>query len=100
MEIKRPAMAGSVESSDCMVTVRPGQSGIEIDLQSDVEMMFGASILETAQQSLAELGVDQAQVSIVDRGALDCVIRARVQCAALRAAERSYDWSREGACLG
>ena len=100
MEIKKPSMAGSMESSDCMVTVRPGESGIKIDLQSDVEMMFGASILETTRQSLAELGVERAQISIVDRGALDCVIRARVQCAALRAAERSYDWSREGACLG
>ena len=100
MEIKKPAMAGSVESSDCMVTVRPGQTGIQIDLQSDVKVMFGASILETTRQTLAELGVEQAQVSIVDRGALDCVIRARVQCAALRAAEQHYDWSKEGVHFG
>ena len=100
MEIKKPAVAGPMESSDCMVTIRPGQTGIRIDLQSDVEMMFGASILATTRQTLEELGVKDAEVTILDRGALDCVIRARVQCAACRAAETHYDWEKEGACHG
>ena len=100
MEIKKPAVAGSMESSDCMVTIRPGQQGIQIDLQSDVQMMFGASILATTRQTLEELGVRDADVSILDRGALDCVIRARVQCAACRGAETHYDWEKEEACHG
>ena len=100
MEIKKPAVAGTMESSDCMVTIRPGQEGIQIELQSDVKMMFGNSILATTREVLEGLGVQNAQVSILDRGALDCVIRARVQCAACRAAETSYDWEKEAACHG
>ena len=100
MEIKKTAMAGSMESSDCMVTVRPGTHGIQIGLQSDVKVMFGESILATVRQTLEELAVADAEVSVLDRGALDCVIRARVQCAACRAAETSWDWSKEVACLG
>ena len=100
MEIKMPAMAGTMESSDCIVTIRPGENGIQIDLQSDVKVMFGQSILATVRQTLEELGVANADVSVLDRGALDCVIRARVLCAACRAAESGYDWSKEAACNG
>ncbi len=96
MEIKKGAVAGSLESSDCMVTILPnlGQ-GITIDLDSDVEAMFGDSIRKTTTEALNELGVTDAKVQIRDRGALDCVIRARVQCVAFRAAGEHYDWARE-----
>ena len=100
MEIKKAAMAGTMESSDCIVTSRPGQNGIQIDLQSDVKVMFGQSILETVRKTLEELEVKDADVSVLDRGALDCVIRARVQCAACRCAESGYDWTKEAACNG
>jgi len=100
MEIKKAAMAGTMESSDCIVTIRPGQNGIQIDLQSDVKVMFGQSILETVRKTLEELEVENADVSVLDRGALDCVIRARVQCAACRGAESRYDWSKEAVCNG
>ena len=33
------------------------------------------------------LKVENAKVSLVDRGALDCTIRARVECAVYRAAD-------------
>lgn len=100
MELVKPAMAGSMESSDCMVTIRPGQDGLQIELESDVKIMFGESILQTIRATLGELGVTNAEVSVLDRGALDCVIRARVQCAACRAAGTSYDWSKEAAYHG
>ncbi|MBQ3371707.1 MAG: citrate lyase acyl carrier protein, partial [Oscillospiraceae bacterium] len=32
MEIKKTAMAGTLESSDCLVTVEPGQGKVELDL--------------------------------------------------------------------
>ena len=60
MEIKKPAMAGTMESSDCIVTIRPGQNGIQIDLQSDVKVMFGQSILETVRKTLEELEIKDA----------------------------------------
>lgn len=96
MELKKPAVAGTTESSDCMITLRPNRgNGIEIDLHSDVQTMFGDAIEATLREVLAEFDVSDALVSIVDKGALDFVIRARMQCAVCRAAEISYDWGKE-----
>ena len=53
MELKKPAMAGTTESSDCMITLRPNPGcGIEIDIQSDVKSMFGEAIEETVREVL------------------------------------------------
>lgn len=96
MELKKPAMAGTTESSDCMITVRPNPGcGIAIDLQSDVKAMFGDAIEKTVRTVLQEFHVTDAWVSIVDKGALDFAIRARMQCALCRSAEIVYDWGKE-----
>ncbi len=96
MELKKPAMAGTTESSDCMVTIRPNPGkGIEIDVQSDVKALFGDAIEETVRTVLKEFDVADAEVSIIDKGALDFAIRARTQCAVCRAAEASYNWGKE-----
>lgn len=100
MEIKKAAVAGTMESSDCMVTVRPGDGSVDIQLESDVKVMFGQSILETIQATLDSLGVTSAEVEVRDRGALDCVIRARVECAVCRAAGEGFDWKKEEAYHG
>ena len=44
MEIKHGAVAGTLESSDIMVTVLPSPDGIQIDLTSSVEQYYGDSI--------------------------------------------------------
>ena len=96
MEIKKPAVAGTLESSDCQIVIRPNPGmGIDIDLESDVAVMFGKSIMETVQNTLAEFGVTDAVVEIKDKGALDCVIKSRMQCVICRAAEERYDWTKE-----
>ena len=100
MEIKKAAVAGTMESSDCMVTIRPGDGSLDIELDSDVKVMFGQSILETIRSTLDDLGVTSAEVEVQDRGALDCVIRARVECAACRAAGEAFDWKKEDAYHG
>lgn len=100
MEIKKAAVAGTMESSDCMVTIRPGDGAVDIELESDVKVMFGESILATVRDTLAGLGVTDAEVEIRDRGALDCVIRARVECAVCRAAGEAFDWKKEDAYHG
>ena len=98
MELKKPAMAGTTESSDVMIMLRPNPgAGIVIELQSDVKAMFGDAIEATVRQVLKEFDVTDAQVGIVDKGALDFVIRARMQCAVCRAAEIQYDWEKEDA---
>ena len=83
-KIIQRATAGTLESSDVLVTLEPAQDGLDIELDSVVQNQFGDTILETVQEVLKELDVQDAKISIVDRGALDCVIRARVETAVLR----------------
>ena len=84
-KIIQRATAGTLESSDVLVTLEPAESGLEIELNSVVQNQFGDTIMQTVQEVLNELDVQDAKISIVDRGALDCVIRARVETAIVRA---------------
>ncbi|MBP3709602.1 MAG: citrate lyase acyl carrier protein [Treponema sp.] len=84
MEIKNPAVAGTLESSDCMVTLEPCNSGIEFSLDSVVIHQFGNQIRKVVFDTLRNLHIDNVKISIVDKGALDCTIKARVEAAAYR----------------
>lgn len=96
MNLKKPAIAGTLESSDVQITLYPNEgNGIEISLNSVVKAIFGQAILETARAVLREFEVTDAYVQIDDKGALDHVIRSRMQAAICRSAECSYDWARE-----
>ena len=86
MEIKNRASAGTMESSDVYVQIEPGK-GLDIQLESVVLNQFGDAIREVVTEVLKEQGVENAAVRIVDRGALECVIRARVETALLRGME-------------
>ena len=77
------ATAGTLESSDVFVTLEP-HDGLQIDIDSVVKNQYGEAILHTVEDVLSELNVRNAKLSVVDRGALDCVIRARVETAVLR----------------
>lgn len=93
MEIKKEAMAGTVESSDAMVTISPNPaSTIEIQLKSVVERQFGKQIRKLAEDTLKELKIKSAILRIEDKGALDAVLRARIQAAADRASEEKVNW--------
>ena len=89
MELKHGAVAGTLESSDIMITIHPGTDGVKIDLTSSVAAYYGdsirASIRAMIQKVLAEMGVENAVVKAVDHGALDCTIRARTTTAVRRA---------------
>lgn len=87
MKIIKSAVAGTLESSDCMVTVEPANDGLELELESAVIRQYGERIAEVAMETLDRLDVQNARVSIIDKGALDCTIKARVECAVMRAAE-------------
>lgn len=76
--------AGTLESSDVMVTVEYQEGENRIDIDSVVQEQFGDSIRHTVEEVLAELAVRNAKITVVDRGALDCVIRARVETAVMR----------------
>ena len=49
-----------------------------------VRRQFGQDIRAAVREVLAQWGVESARVSVRDRGALDCVIRARVETAIRR----------------
>ena len=82
--ILRSASAGTLESSDVFVEIAPAENGIEIDLNSVVQAQFGDQILAVIREVLADCGVENAHVTVQDRGALDWVIRARVETAVYR----------------
>jgi len=83
-EIVRSASAGTMESSDAYVEIEPGTDGVKLQLESVVMGQFGEAIEKTVRNVLQELSVENANVRVVDRGALECVIRARVETAVLR----------------
>ena len=84
MEILKRASAGTMESSDAYVEIEPGANGLDIQLESVVLGQFGNAIDRTVREVLAEQGVTSANVRVIDRGALECVLRARVETAVLR----------------
>ena len=88
MEIKRPAMAGTLESSDCQVTVEPGDGQVEFELESAVMHQFGKQIRKVVMETLDHLDVKDVRITVVDKGALDCTIRARVEGAVYRSVEQ------------
>jgi len=89
MEILKPSVAGTMESSDIMITLEPGSGGIEIELQSMVDKQFGRQIRSVITNTLSELQVENVKVIAVDKGALDCTIQARVKTAVFRASSAS-----------
>ena len=91
MEILKAAMAGTLESSDAQVMVEPADDGIELTLESSVMNQYGRQIKATVLETLERLGVANARVSVVDKGALDCTIKARVECAVFRSCGQSAE---------
>lgn len=95
MKITQPAFAGTLESSDLQVRISPNPvEGIEISLDSSVEKQFGKAIEALVRSVLSEMNVECAVLEIEDKGALDCVIKARVQAAVMRGSNtNNIDWS-------
>lgn len=93
MEIKKIANAGTLESSDIQIVIAPSEDGIEIQLESAVMAQFGESIESVILETLKEMGVVSAKVTANDKGAIDPVIKSRVQTAIMRAAEqKKFNW--------
>lgn len=96
MILKQSAIAGAPESGDVQVSVSPNPGeGIHIELKSSVKARFGDAILETVRSELERFEITEASVRLLDKGALDCVIRSQLQCAICRSAQVKYDWTWE-----
>ena len=97
MELKAVGTAGTLESSDIMITLEPKDSGgIDLTLESSVLNQYGRQIKAEVLASLERLGVKNAKVIVNDHGALDCTIKARVECAFYRGCgcdmDGKFDW--------
>jgi citrate lyase subunit gamma (acyl carrier protein) len=84
MDIVKNAVAGTMESSDVYVEIEPNAAGLELELESVVYHQFGESIREVVLDMLKQFDVQDANVFVNDRGALECVIRARMETAIVR----------------
>lgn len=91
MIISRTCAAGTLESSDIMVTVMPGKEGVNIELESSVYQQYGESIIKTIRETAVNMQVANVKIVAYDRGALDCTIRARVETALIRASEEKTE---------
>ncbi|NMA93062.1 MAG: citrate lyase acyl carrier protein [Clostridiales bacterium] len=79
------ASCGTLESSDVYMELEPADEGIEIVLQSVVEKQFGDSIRALAAEMLSEAGIENAKLNMIDKGALECTLRARLETLIARA---------------
>ena len=84
MKILKTAMAGTLESSDAQIVVDPGDGTIELNIESSVIHQYGRQIKKVVLETLERLEVTDAKVTVVDKGALDCTLKARVECAVYR----------------
>lgn len=79
------ATAGTLESNDIFIAISKGESDRNsVFLESIVMKQFGPAIRAVIEESLQEAGLSGVRVEARDKGALDCTIRARVECAAAR----------------
>ena len=94
MKLIKTATAGTMESNDIMITLEPrDEGGIVIELTSNVMQQFGRQIEGVIRDTLKKNGVENALVTAVDKGALDCTICARCSTAIYRAAASdAYEW--------
>lgn len=92
MKLLHEASAGTTESGDAKITVRPaeaGNQGFDLAVHGPSAARYGDSIRSVATEVLAALGVGAAIVTIEEKGALDATIRARLVAACGRAADRA-----------
>ena len=70
----RQGQAGTLESNDAVITVAeaPAGSGIIIDLESSVKAAYGDTIEAVIRDACREAGIEDAEVDVRDKGALDC----------------------------
>ncbi len=88
MIIEKSAVAGTLESSDAQVTVEPADT-LELEIQSSVLNRYGRQIRNTVLETLNRLDVRTGRIAVVDQGALDCTLKARVECAVFRSCGQS-----------
>ena len=78
--------AGSLESSDCLITIADSDK-LEITIESVVFEQFGDQIKEVILNTLKEHNISKMSVLCLDKGALDFTIKSRLETAIKRRGE-------------
>ena len=81
-KIAKAGSLGPKTRSDCEVQIELTQAGgIEIDLKSKVDVMFGKANRELIRDIFKTFEIENAKVTMTDKGALPFVIAARIEAA-------------------
>ncbi|HJC62119.1 MAG TPA: citrate lyase acyl carrier protein [Candidatus Blautia merdavium] len=84
MKIIRNAVAGTLESSDLFIQVEPDEKELHLEIDSVVANQYMNAIRAAVMKTLDEFHVTTGKIFIKDKGALDCVICARMETALKR----------------
>ena len=86
-KVNKTAQAGTLESSDVMITVAPGEagSGIKLEVESIVMAQYGSEIERVLLETAKSHEISDVLIKAADRGALDCTLKARLLTALTRA---------------
>ncbi len=89
MKLIKKAQAGSFESSDILILASPVEEGEgrDIQIESGVFMQYGETIEKLIHQVLDQFEVNDVQLQIHDKGAIEPVILARMETVMQRALE-------------
>jgi citrate lyase subunit gamma (acyl carrier protein) len=71
--------------------IEEGDGKVEFSLESSVISQYGNQIRKVALETLNNLGVNNAKVTMIDKGALDCTIKARIEAAVYRSVLQTED---------
>lgn len=86
MKLLHTASAGTLESSDCVVTVSPSET-FALDYRGANSVIFAQRTETLVREILDKHSIAAAGVVIQDQGAIEITIKARLETALLRAAK-------------
>lgn len=81
-------VAGTLESNDALITVSESDT-LDIHIESIVYEFFKDEIENVIIKTLSQLKIDKIKVEIIDKGALDYTIKARL-ITAIKRMEKSH----------
>lgn len=80
----KTASAGTLESSDCLVTASPAEK-LKLEYNGANREIFAERTMQLVESVAKRYGLNGAEISIQDQGALEITIKARLETALLRA---------------
>ena len=89
MILKKKSASGTLESSDTMIMIEPDKNNLQINIESIVIEQFGEEIRNTVTDVCRKYEISRGIITVKDRGALECTIKARLETAILRSGENN-----------